>query len=173
VNLKMTKAIYTSLLIIITLTFSGCGVYNFTGGAIPPDVKTISIQNIYNESGQGPTNLSQSLTEKLKAYYQSNTKLLLTTTGDADWKLEGKIIGYTNVGVAPKANETSGSNRLTITVKINFTNTKDEKQDFDKDFSFFQDYAQNKSLFEVESGLVEIILEQIVLDVFQKTTSNW
>jgi len=94
-------------------------------------------------------------------------------TSNGDWSIEGKITGYVNVGVAPKANETSGSNRLTITMKISFTNTLDEKQDFEKDFSFFQDYEQQKTLFEVENALIETLLDQIVLDIFQKTTSNW
>ncbi len=164
----MTKLIF----ILIGFLFSSCGVYNFTGGSIPPDVKTISIQSIYNQTGLGPTNISQNITEKLKSYYQSNTKLLLTPN-NGDWAIEGKIIGFATSGLAPKANETSALNSLTITVKIIFTNTKDEKQNFDKDFSFFQTYEQNKSQFEVESELTETILDQIVLDIFQKTTSNW
>lgn len=164
----MNKIIF----ILVSFATISCGVYNFTGGSVPTDVKTISIQNIYNETGLGPTNISQNITEKLKAYYQSNTKLLLTPS-NGDWRIEGKITSFTTSGVAPKANETSALNSLTITVKINFTNTKDEKQNFDKDFSFFQTYEQGKSQFEVENQLSEIILDQIVLDIFQKTTSNW
>jgi hypothetical protein len=168
----MRKIIFILSIIITAFGFSSCGVYNFTGGAIPPDVKTISIQNIYNESGSGPTNISQNMTEKLKSYYQSNTKLLLVPS-NADWKIEGKIVGYNSTGVAAKANETSGSNRLTIRVKITFANTKDSKQDFDQEFSFYQDYDQSQTQFAVEGTLVPIILDQIVLDIFQKTTSNW
>ena len=168
----MQKIIFILSIVITSIGFPACGIYNFTGGAIPPDVKTISIQNIYNESGQGPTNLSQNMTEKLKAYYQSNTKLLLVTS-NADWKIEGKIVGYASSGVAAKANETSGSNRLTITIKITFTNTKDIKQNFDQNFSYYQDFDQSKTVFDVEGILVPVILDQIVLDIFQKTTSNW
>lgn len=166
----MNRIIFIITTISIGISFSSC--YNFTGGAVPPDVKTISIQNIYNETGQGPTNISQDATEKLKSYYQSNTKLILVPS-NADWKLEGKIVGYVSSGVAAKANETSGSNRLTITIKMNFINTKDTKQNFDQNFSYFLDFAQDKTLFEVESALTPVILDQIVLDIFQKTTSNW
>ncbi len=168
----MPKIISTFTSLLIGLALSSCGVYNFTGGAVPPDVKTISIDNIYNESGQGPTTISQNLTEKLKSYYQSNTKLLLTPS-NADWKLEGKIISVSSSGVAVKADETSGSNRLTVTVKIIFTNTKETKQNFDQNFSFFTDYPQEKTQIEVEGSLIPTILDQIVLDIFQKTTSNW
>lgn len=168
----MKKILFYLILSVSAFAITSCGVYNFTGGAVPPDVKTISIQNIYNESGQGPTNLSQNMTEKLKAYYQSNTKLLLVPSG-GDWRIEGKIVSFAPSGVAPKANETSGSNRLTMTVKITFTNTKDEKQNFDQNFSFYQDYEQGKTQFEVEGPLSNTIIDQLVLDIFQKTTSNW
>ncbi|HSZ26110.1 MAG TPA: LptE family protein [Cytophagaceae bacterium] len=156
----------------IFLSLSSCGVYNFTGGQVPSDVKTISIQYIYNESGQGPPNLAQNMTEKLKTYYQSNTKLILVPSG-ADWKIEGKIVSYVSTGVSPTAQETSGSNRLTITAKISFTNTKDEKQNFESNFSFYQDYPAQKTLNSVESTLSGVILDQMVLDIYQKTTSTW
>ena len=159
-------------LLLISLFINSCGVYKLNSGSIPPDVKTISIEKIYNESGLGPTNLSQNMTEKLKAYYQSNTKLLLVPS-NADWRLEGKITGYASSGVAPKGNETSASNRLTITAKIIFTNTKNEKESFDQSFSFFQDYEQEKTIFDVEGELVPKILDQIVLDIYQKTAANW
>lgn len=166
----MQRILFTLTIILTGIGFSSC--YNFTGGSVPSDVKTISIQSIYNETGQGPTNISQNATEKLKSYYQSNTKLILVPS-NADWKLEGKIVGYVSSGVAAKVDETSGSNRLTITIKMNFVNTKDPKQNFDQNFSYFQDFAQDKTLFEVESVLTDAILDQIVLDIFQKTTSNW
>jgi hypothetical protein len=166
----MQKIIFILTIILTGIGLSSC--YSLRDVTIPPDVKTISIVNVYNETGQGPTNISQNATEKLKAYYQSNTKLILVQS-NADWKLEGKIVGYASTGVAAKANETSGSNRLTITIKMNFINTKYPKQNFDQNFSFFQDYDQTKTLFEVESNLTNIILDQIVLDIFQKTTSNW
>ena len=159
-------------LVLISLGFNSCGVYKLNSGSIPPDVKSISIAKIYNETGQGPTNLSQNMTEKLKAYYQSNTKLLLVPS-NADWKIEGKIVGYTSTGVAPKANETSGANRLTITVNINFVNTKNEKDNFEQNFSFFQDFDSQKTIFDIENTLPPLILDQIVLDIYQKTTSNW
>ena len=168
----MYRIHFVVLVISLTHFISSCGVYKLNSGSIPPDVKTISIQKIYNETGQGPTNISQNMTEKLKAYYQSNTKLLLVPS-DADWRIEGKITSYASSGVAPKGNETSGSNRLTITVKIIFTNTKNEKENFEQSFSYFQDYEQQKTLFEVESNLTNLILDQIVLDIYQKTASNW
>ena len=54
------------LLPLVLLTFQSCGVYTFTGAAISPEVKTISIQNFYNDSGGGPPVMSQQFTENVK-----------------------------------------------------------------------------------------------------------
>ncbi|HSZ72111.1 MAG TPA: LptE family protein [Cytophagaceae bacterium] len=158
--------------LLLSVLFSGCGVYNFTGGAIPPDIKTISIPVFYNESGSGPPTITQTLTEKLKDYYQSNSKLLIVQT-NGDWQLSGYITKYTVAPLAPLANETAAQTRLTIAVQVNFINTKDEKQNFSQVFPFYKDFNQNQSLSSVESDLVDFILNQIVFDIFTKTTSNW
>ena len=167
-----THYLSISLLSILLLVLNGCGVYNFTGGAIPPEVKTISIAVFYNESASGPPNMSQLLTEKVKDYYQSNSKLTVVTA-NGDWQLSGYISSYVVTPVAPKANETTALSRLTITVKAEFVNTKDETQNFSQAFSFYGDFDQTKSLSAVENSLVDEILNQIVFDIFTKTTSNW
>ncbi len=157
---------------LILLTLTECGVYNFTGGSIPDDVKTISIPVFNNESSSGPPNMSQSLTEKLKDYYQSNSKLSITKD-NGDWQLSGYISGYLVTPLAPKENETTALSRLTISVKTEFINTKDEAQNFSQVFSFYGDFDQLQSLSAVENKLVDDILNQIVFDIFTKTTSNW
>jgi Lipopolysaccharide-assembly len=161
-----------SLVTFLLLLLSACHVYNFTGGAIPSEVKTISIPVFYNESSSGPPNMSQLLTEKLKDYYQSNSKLtLVPNTGD--WQLSGYINQYAVTPLAPLANETAAQSRLTIGVKVDFINTQDEKQNFSQVFPFYKDFNQNQSLSAVETELVDAILNQIVFDIFTKTTSNW
>lgn len=164
--------IQLSIITLILVTTAGCGVYNFTGGSIPDDVKTISIPVFNNESSSGPPNMSQSLTEKLKDYYQSNSKLSITTD-NGDWQLSGYISGYLVTPLAPKENETTALSRLTISVKVDFVNTKDDVQNFSQVFSFYGDFDQLQSLSSVENKLVDDILNQIVFDIFTKTTSNW
>lgn len=166
------RSLSLTLLLVLLFCLGSCGVYNFTGGAIPPEVKTISIAVFYNESSSGPPNMSQLFTEKLKDYYQSNTKLTLVPN-NGDWQLSGYISQYAVTPLAPLANETAAKSRLTIGVKVDFVNTKDEKQNFSQVFPFYQDFNQNQSLSSVESELVDVIFNQIVFDIFTKTTSNW
>ncbi len=166
------KGFSISIFCLLLLLLNSCGVYNFTGGAIPPDVKTLSIPVFYNESGSGPPNISQILTEKLKDYYQSNTKLLLQKV-NGDWQLSGYITSYKVSPLAPLANETAAQTRLTISVKVDFVSIKDDKHNFSQVFTFYKDFNQNQSLSSVEDDLVDFILNQIVFDIFTKTTSNW
>lgn len=157
---------------LIFILFGGCHTtYNFTGGSIEPNIKTISIQYFNNQSGNGPPSMSIQLTEKLRSFYQDNTKLLIVKDG-GNWQLEGLITKYYVQPIAPQANQTAGQTRLTITVNASF---KDEVNDktFKKDFSYYADFEQAKSLSQVESELVPTILDQLVLLIFSETTSNW
>jgi len=156
---------------LFAITFTSCGIYSFKQGSIPPEVKTISIANIYNESGGGPANLTQIFTEKLKNYYQQNSRLLVVNS-NGDWQLEGKITTYQTLPIAPQGT-TAALNRLTIILQLKFINNNDEKTNFDQAFSFFEDYDPTKTLTLIETDLIQLISDQIVIDVFNKTTSNW
>jgi hypothetical protein len=87
--------------------------------------------------------------------------------------LEGNITGYELLAVAPTAQDQAGVNRLQITVTVRFYNNKDETKNFEQPFSFYQDFPQNQTLSQNESRIVPIILDQIVLDVFNKTAADW
>jgi hypothetical protein len=158
-----------------SLLMTSCGVYSLQSGSIPPEVKSISIQNFVNDAG-GPAGLGQNITERLRSYYQQNTRLAVIPH-NGDWQMEGRIVSYTVGSAAPNAvaGQAGGSslNRLTITVSVKFVNTKNEKENFESPFSFWRDFEQTQSLSQVESGLVEAILNQITLEIFIKTTSNW
>ena len=154
------------------LLFGGCSAnYNFTGGSIEPNISTISIQSFFNQSGNGPPTMSLQLTEKLKAFYQNNTKLTIVKE-NGDWQLEGMITRYYLQPIAPQANMTAGQMRLTITVNATFTDEKNNRN-FKKDFSFYSDYDQSQTLSQVEAEKVNTILDQLVLMIFNETTSNW
>lgn len=165
-------AFYFSL---FTFHFSltGCGPYSFTGTKLSPDLKTITINNFVMNTAGGPANLSLTLTEKLKEYYQRNTNLKLKPGGDADLILEGAIVGYELTPVAPTAADQAALNRLTITVQARYVNNKDETQSFDQAFSFFKDFPQSQTLNQVETSLVPPILDQIVLDMFNRSAGDW
>lgn len=169
----LKRLFYWSLVIGHWSLLSGCGPYSFTGTKLSPDLKTLTINSFVMNTAGGPANLSLTLTERLKEYYQRNTNLKLRPGGDADLILEGSITGYELSPVAPTAADQAGLNRLTITVQARFVNNRDETQNFDQPFSFFRDFPQNQTLNQVESGLIPQILDQIVLDIFNRSAGDW
>ncbi len=65
-------------------------------------------------------------------------------------------------------------NRLTITVRVRFTNALDEKASWSsRTFTAYEDYNSELLLNEVEGDLIPQIVEKIVTDIFQASASNW
>jgi len=89
------------------------------------------------------------------------------------FSLEGEIIKYSTSFSAISGNETTAMNRLTITVQVRFTNTKDESKNFDQAFSRYADYESTKILSDVEDQLITEIIDQLTQDIFNKAISNW
>jgi hypothetical protein len=157
---------------VICFFLSSCKIYSFTGTTLSPELKTITIQNFVMNTAGGPANLTLSITEKLKEYYQRNTNLKLKPN-NADLLLEGSVTGYELTPVSATSGDKAALNRLTIRVEVRFVNSKDEETNFEKEFSFYQDFPQEKTLSEVEVILVPKILEQIVLNIFNDTAAQW
>jgi len=164
-------------LVAFSLLLSGCGVYSFNGTNIDPAVRTISIATIPNNAPQGPAFLTQRFTEDLKDYFQRNTNLKLVAR-DGDLQFDGNIVAY---DFAPASIQKvdgidqAGSNRLTIQVKIRFTNTKDDKQSFEQVFQSFDDFPGGRNIATINSdpSAVRNTTNKIITDIFNKSVANW
>ena len=169
----------TNLLICanLILIVCGCGIYSFTG--VNTTAETVSIQNFFNDTGEGPADLSQRFTEELKDYFQQNTNLTLVDL-DGDLQIEGSVTSYNTRPVAPTAarsdqvSDVAGLTRLTIQVSVNYVNTENEELNFNRGFSFYEDYdSRSSTLSAEEDRLIEIIFDQIVFDIFNATVADW
>jgi len=146
--------------------------YSFTGASIAEDIKTVSVKTFQSYAPLANANLSQTFTEALKDKFLSQTNLDLVTK-NGDLQFEGSITGYNVTSVAIQGNETAALNRLTITVKVKFTNTKDSNLDFETNFARYTDYESSQNLGSIEDGLIVEINEQLTQDIFNKAVSNW
>lgn len=155
------------------LGFSGCKVYSFTGANIPTDIKTFSVELFQNRAGNGPASLPQLFTDKLKFKMQTEGNLKQTST-DGDLQFSGAIVGYTFTNDAPVAGATSGLNRLTITMRVKFVNSKNEKDNWEETMQpRFAQFAAGEELLAVEDRLINEINTQLVDDIFQKALVKW
>lgn len=165
----MKKLIYILFCVVVI----SCKVnYSFTGASIAEDVKTVSVKTFQSYAPLANANLSQTFTEALKDKFISQTSLDLTTK-DGDLQFEGAITGYAVTSVAIQGNETAALNRLTITVKVKFVNTKDKEANFETNFSRFTDYESSTNLASIEDELIKDINNQLTQDIFNKAVSNW
>ena len=151
---------------------TGCGIYSFTGTSIQPDVKTITIPYVEYKALRVNPSLSNDLTEALQDKYRKLTSLTQVDV-DGDLELVCEITGYDVKPTAVTANEVAAQNRLTVTVKVSFTNKKYPEDDVDKSFSAYADYDTNNSLDAVEASLCEEIIDKLCEDIFNATVAQW
>ncbi len=165
-----TRAIISLL---SAMLFAACtGGYSFTGASIPPDAKTISVATFPNYAATVNPQLSQKLTDDLIQMFSSQTTLDVTND-DGDLQLSGEITGYDTRASALSASDEVSMNRLTITVKVKFVNTKDPDADFEQSFSRYRDYAATQDFSSVESTLMGEIVTELCEDIFNKAVVNW
>lgn len=151
----------------------GCtGGYSFTGASIPPGAKTLSVATFPNYASTVNPQLSQKLTDELMQLFSSQTPLTVTTA-DGDLHVEGEIVGYDTRAAALSSNDEVSMNRLSITIKVRFTNNIDPEANFEQSFSRYRDYAASLDFSSVESGLVDEIVTELCEDVFNKSVVNW
>ncbi|MFN3782353.1 MAG: LptE family protein [Spirosomataceae bacterium] len=158
--------------LILTSFLTSCRIYSFTGTTLSSDLKTVTIQNFTMATAGGPQNLTLTFNEKLKEYYQRNTSLKLKPA-EGDLYLDGAITGYELTPVSTTASDKAALNRLTIRVEVQFRNRLDESQNFEKEFSFYQDFPQEQSLTDAEGTIVPKIIDQLILNIFNDTAAQW
>ena len=172
-KMLIMKRILFSLLIALTAVFVSCTVkYSLSGASIPPDAKTFSVAYFPNNAPMVAPILSATLTDELTQRFASRTSLVQVEEG-GDFAFEGEIVGYSSTTSSVSSGDYALQNRLTISVKVKFTNAIDDKMSFNKNFSAYADYDSTKLLTEVESELIPQIVEQLVTDIFQAAASNW
>lgn len=94
------------------------------GSLHPGQCQTVSIPYFPNNATLVSPTLSSTLTDELQTRFTNQTKLELVPE-NGDLAFEGEITSYTVQPVAVTSNDMAAMNRLTITVKVKFTNRID------------------------------------------------
>ncbi len=163
--------------ILVILSFAclltSCGIYSFSGTSIQADVKTITIPYVEYKALRVNPSLSNNMTEALQEKFRKLTRLEQVDV-DGDLELVCEITGYDVKATAITADEQAAQNRLTVTVKVDFTNNKYPEDNLEnKSFSAYEDFDSTLSLDAVQDGLCETIVEKIVEDIFNATVAQW
>ncbi len=164
-------------LLALSFTVNSCKIgYSFTGASISPDVKSVFIDFFTNRARVVNPMLSQTFTEKMKDKFVNETGLTMERE-QGDLEFSGEITGYEvrplSIQQSDQGRDFASMNRLTVTVKVVFTNNKDHEQDFNTSFSAYYDWESTRSLNEIENDAVDVIVEQLIEDIFNKSVANF
>lgn len=162
------------LCLLVGVLATACSIsYKFNGASIDyTKVKTITIKDFPNQAPLVYPQLSQEFTEALKDIYIRQTRLqLVDNNGDLD--LEGEITGYQLTPMAVKEDAWSSQTKLTITVRVRYSNRTNPDEDFEQSFSAYREFDATQMLQDIEPELVPIIVEELVDQIYNATVANW
>lgn len=171
------KVLYSLSLaaLLVILLMESCH-YSMSGASTIAE--TIQIEDFFNNTDLGPANLGQTFTNRLKDYYQQNSSLGVVKE-NGQLVIDGMITTYQITQLAPVSGGSDQSDlaaltRLTIGVRVNYTDTVEPKNSFkERNFSFYADFPNTQDLLSVQESLERKILDQIFIDLFNATIANW
>lgn len=168
----MSLRFFKFIFLIFLFSFFYSCKYSFNGIGIPPDMNTFYVEPFELTTTNTEPTIATIFSETLSDKILTESKLRKAEI-DPDYIFSGAVTRYQVTAVAPQPGEVSAFNRLEIGVKIVFENTKDEEQNFDQTFSFFNDFPSDANIINIQEELINNIFDQIVEDVFNKAFTNW
>lgn len=164
------------LISLVSLAAVGCGIkYGFQGGSIPEGMTTYTVLYFENLAPLVYTPLSQNFTEALKERIRTQSRLS-QVNNDGEATFEGVITGYSigPSGPISGVSDRSENSRLTITVKVKYTNKLDPtgESDFEQSFSQFRDFP-GADVTRYEAEINADIIKMLTEDIFNKAFDNW
>lgn len=168
------KAMPAVMAVFVAVMAGGCvPSYKFNGSAINYDIyKTIDISEFPIRAALVYPPLQQTFENKLLDNVTRQTRLQ-EIDGNADLEMTGEITGYSlspqSVGTDAYATET----RLTITVRVKYTDNKNPANDIDQSFSAYRQFSSTMMLTDVQDDLCNEICDELVDLIFNATLGNW
>ena len=168
------KTIYKGVAALMTVLLVSCTIsYKFNGASINYDIiKTISIENFPNRALYQWGPMESMFNNALSDIYANQTKLQQVNRG-GDLLLSGEISSYDQVNKSISSDGYSSMMQLKMTVKVNFVNTKNSAEDFERQFSASREFDATQQLNDVQDELVTQMIDEIVEQIFNATVANW
>ena len=162
------------MLIAIILRCNACTIsYKFNGASIDySKVKTISVADFTNNAALIYPPLAVNLTDGIKDLYQRQTRLEQVRRG-GNLELEGEITGYQLTPMAVSADSYAAETKLTITIKVRFTNNVAPEESFEKTYSAYQTFDASQMLSDVQDELCSTMITEIAEQIYNDTVAKW
>ncbi len=162
------------ILLLCTLLLSACTVsYKFNGASIDySKTKSISIADFPNNAALVNPMLSVNLSEGIRDIYSRQTRLQVLRSG-GNLELEGEITGYALTPMAITADSYAAETKLTMTVRVRFTNNVAPEESFEKTYSAYQTFNSNQLLTDVQDELCNAMIQEIAENIYNDTVARW
>lgn len=162
--------LYTLLLIIL----SSCSIsYKFNGASIDySTMKSIAIADFPNNAALVHPPLSNQLSEEIRDLFTRQTRLTVTRK-DGDLELEGEIIGYELTPMGIGADGFSAETKLTITIRVRYTNNVNPDDSFERTYSAYQTFNSQQMLTDVQDALCETMVKELSENIYNDTVAKW
>lgn len=167
-------ALYTILLVTSVLLLNSCVIsYKFNGASIDySTTKTISIADFANVAALVYPPLANNLSDGIRDLFQRQTRLEQVRRG-GNLELEGEIIGYNLTPMSVSADSYAAETKLTITVKVRFTNNVAPEDSFEKTYTAYQTFDSSRMLNDVQDELCNTMITEIADQIYNDTVAKW
>lgn len=147
--------------------------YKFNGSALDYTIyKTVHVSEFPIRAALVYPPLQQTFENELLDYIDRNTRL--RTTDDAsDLQIEGEITQYNLTPQAVTEDAYASQTRLTIAVRVKYTDNRNEDNNIDQTFSAYRDFDASLMLTDVQDDLCQQISKELVELIFNATLGNW
>ncbi len=169
------KKLFAIFILVLVAVLPGCKPsYTLNGSAIDYTVyKTVSVGNFPIRASLVYAPLQQTFENELLDYIARNTRLQVVDNPASDLRFEGEITGYTLTPQAVTEDAYASKTRLTITVRVKYTDTRKDGNDLDQSFSAYRDFEATELLIDVQEQLCQEISKELVDLIFNATLGNW
>ena len=131
-----------------------------------------SRQTIDHSGANGRLSVYAEIADIALCIYQRQTRLEVSRKS-GDLELEGEITGYALTPMAISADSYSAETKLTITVKVRFTNNVNPEESFDKTYSAYQTFESSQMLSDVQEELCNAMIKEIAENIYNDTVARW
>ena len=173
---KLTRNISLRALMIVAMLsmWQACTIsYKFNGAALDYNVyKTISVSEFPIRAALVYPPLQQTFENELLDYIARNTRLRVND-GASDLQIKGEITGYNLSPQAVTEDAYASRTRLTISVRVKYTDNRQESNNIDQTFSAYRDFDSSEMLTDVQDELCLQISKELVDLIFNATLGNW
>jgi len=158
------------LILIILLTMQAC--YSFKGITIPANLETYSVPFIEMTTPDAPPSINTDLQDKLILKINQESRLTFNEA-NPDIIMKTTLTGFNVESIGANAQNSVDANQLKISVKVEYTDTKDAENSWNKSFTNNRQFPTGTSLLAVQDRLVNEIFDDIVEDIFNQAFTNW